>query len=130
MDPNTLERLRNLSFKEWCEGVTRTERWFHAALAELDHLRNVQTGPESEWEYKTTPGSDHEYCTVYEAKASGRAIARHVLPENARQIAALPELLDICNEILVDAEKAVSPAAQQHMYRELKAAIASAEGEE
>ena len=36
------------------------------------------------WEYKTTPGSDHEYCTIYEK--GGKAIARHVSPENAKLI--------------------------------------------
>lgn len=39
------------------------------------------------WEYKTTPGSDHELCTIYEK--GGRAIARHVLPENAEHIVCL-----------------------------------------
>lgn len=44
------------------------------------------------WEYKTTPGSDHEYCTVY--VRNGKAIARHVEPDNARLIAAAPDLLE------------------------------------
>ncbi len=50
------------------------------------------------WNYKTTPGSDHEYCTVY--TEDGRAIARHVLPKNAGLIAALPELLVACEAIV------------------------------
>ena len=50
------------------------------------------------WEYKTTPGSDHEYCTVY--AVGGQAIARHVLPDNAATIAALPDLLEACHVAL------------------------------
>lgn len=56
------------------------------------------------WAYKTTPGSDHEYCTVYEDKAGGRAIARHVLPENAGLIAASPQLLVACKAMVLAAK--------------------------
>ncbi len=59
------------------------------------------------WKYKTTPGSDHEYCTVY--AENGRAIARHVLPENACVIAAAPELLTAC-EAMVHAVKMNDPS--------------------
>ena len=40
------------------------------------------------WEYKTTPGSDHELCTIYEDKieGDGKAVARHVSAENADEI--------------------------------------------
>lgn len=39
------------------------------------------------WRYKTTPGSDHKLCTIY--GADGRAVARHVKPEDARKIVRL-----------------------------------------
>lgn len=38
------------------------------------------------WAHKTTPGSDHEFCTIYEDCLSGRAVARHVTPEHAEFI--------------------------------------------
>jgi hypothetical protein len=37
-----------------------------------------------EWKYKTTPGSNHEYCTVYQP--GGLAVGRHMLPPNARLV--------------------------------------------
>lgn len=55
--------------------------------------------PES-WEYRTTPDSGHEYCTVY-AKG-GRAIARHVLPGDAVAITAQPDLVAACKSALED----------------------------
>ena len=39
------------------------------------------------WEWKVTKGSDYEYCTIYEI--GNRAIARHVLPEDALYICDL-----------------------------------------
>ncbi len=61
------------------------------------------------WKYKTTPGSDHEYCTVYVENGNGMAIARHVLPENAGLIVAATKLLAAC-EAMVHAAKTNDPA--------------------
>lgn len=58
------------------------------------------------WECKTTPGSDHEFCTVY-AKG-GRAIARHVLPEDAAVIIAVHDLLAACEATVLAARQSDS----------------------
>ena len=53
------------------------------------------------WHYKTTPGSDHELCTVY-SETTGKAVARHVTKEDAPAIAMLPELLEALEEIAAE----------------------------
>lgn len=50
------------------------------------------------WGYKTTPGSNHEFCTVFDY--DGKAIARHVAPENAVKMIALPDLVEAAKEAL------------------------------
>lgn len=63
------------------------------------------------WEWKTTPGSDHERCTVY--VKDGHAVARHVLPADARLIADAPVLLKTVERltaILQQAEKHLTTA--------------------
>lgn len=57
----------------------------------------MRNAPE-QWEYKTTPGSDNDYCTVYAVK--GRAVAQYVLPKDARLIVKAPELLELVRHVL------------------------------
>jgi hypothetical protein len=54
---------------------------------------NHTPGP---WEWKTTPGSYHERCTIY--SKAGTAVARHVLPADAPVMAAAPALLATCEK--------------------------------
>lgn len=56
------------------------------------------------WAHKTTPGSDHKFCTIYEDRPSGRAVARHVTPERAEFITRAANCHD---ELLEACEKAV-----------------------
>ncbi len=76
------------------------------------------------WVWKTTPGSDHEYCTVY-SEATGRAVARHVQPCDAPTIAAAPELLEACKHLLwlVEVEHKIDG---QHITKDAHGAIAKA----
>ena len=37
------------------------------------------------WQFKTTKGSEHTLCTIYDSVA-GKAVARSVTPENAQLI--------------------------------------------
>lgn len=60
------------------------------------------------WIYRTTEGSDHKYCTVY--VKYGKAIARHVLPADARLIVLAHEMLVAC-EAMIHAAKLNDPAA-------------------
>ncbi len=77
------------------------------------------------WEWKTTPGSDHEYCTVY-STATGRAVARHVLPCDAPFIASTPELLAALKAMLHAVE---TYGHMDKTDRLARAAIARAEPE-
>jgi hypothetical protein len=73
------------------------------------------------WEFNTTPGSNHERCTVY--VKDGPAIARHVFPEHARLIAAAPDMYEALCDIENDDGRI--PVT---IWDKIKAAIAKAEG--
>ena len=73
------------------------------------------------WEYRLTEGSDKKLATVY---GRGKGIARHVLPEDARLIAAAPDLLEACKTALYGGGT-IAEAAEK-----CRAAIAKAEGRE
>jgi len=57
------------------------------------------------WAHKTTPGSDHEFCTIYEDRPGGRAVARHVTPENA---VIITQACNNHDDLLAIAERLIS----------------------
>ncbi len=59
-------------------------------MSEKESVKRYEGHTPEPWEWKTTPGSEHERCTVY--VKHGTAVARHVAIVDAPLIADAPVL--------------------------------------